>query len=43
MTDDLHELSALYALDVLDAPERARFEAHLAECDRCSDELGFPA
>jgi anti-sigma factor RsiW len=39
MTDDLHELSALYALDVLDAPERARFEAHLAECDRCSSEL----
>lgn len=39
MTDDLHELSALYALDVLDAPERARFEAHLAECDRCAGEL----
>jgi anti-sigma factor RsiW len=39
MTDDLHELSALYALDVLDAPERARFEAHLASCDRCSSEL----
>jgi anti-sigma factor RsiW len=39
MTDDLHELSALYALDVLNAPERARFEAHLAECDRCSGEL----
>jgi anti-sigma factor RsiW len=39
MTDDLHELSALYALDVLDAPERARFEAHLAGCDRCSSEL----
>jgi anti-sigma factor RsiW len=39
MTDDLHELSALYALDVLDAPDRARFEAHLASCDRCSTEL----
>jgi anti-sigma factor RsiW len=39
MTDDLHELSALYALDVLDARERARFEAHLAGCDRCSSEL----
>jgi anti-sigma factor RsiW len=39
MTEDLHELSALYALDVLDAPERARFEAHLAGCDRCSTEL----
>lgn len=32
MTDDLHELSALYALDLLDADERARFEEHLAEC-----------
>jgi anti-sigma factor RsiW len=39
MTDDLHELSALYALDVLDERERARFEAHLAGCDRCSSEL----
>jgi anti-sigma factor RsiW len=39
MTDDLHELSALYALDVLDASERARFEAHLAECDQCSTDL----
>jgi len=39
MTDDLHELSALYALDVLDASERARFEAHLADCDRCSTDL----
>ena len=34
MPDDLHELSALYALDLLDADERARFEEHLAECDR---------
>ena len=39
MPDELHELSALYALDVLDADERARFEAHLAECERCSQEL----
>ena len=39
MPDDLHELSALYALDVLDADERARFEEHLAECERCSSEL----
>jgi anti-sigma factor RsiW len=39
MPDDLHELSALYALDVLDAEERARFEEHLAECERCSAEL----
>ena len=39
MPDDLHELSALYALDVLDADERARFEEHLADCDRCATDL----
>jgi anti-sigma-K factor RskA len=39
MPDDLHELSALYALDVLDADERARFEDHLAECEQCRGEL----
>ena len=39
MPDDLHELSALYALDVLDADERARFEEHLADCDRCTTDL----
>jgi len=39
MPDDLHELSALYALDVLDADERARFEDHLAECEHCRGEL----
>jgi anti-sigma factor RsiW len=39
MPDELHDLSALYALDVLDADERARFEAHLATCERCTDEL----
>ena len=36
MTDDLHELSALYALDVLDRDERDRFEAHLAELRRAA-------
>jgi anti-sigma factor RsiW len=39
MPEDLHELSALYALDVLDADERARFERHLDDCERCSTEL----
>ena len=39
MPDDLHDLSALYALDVLDAAERARFEEHLAGCDRCTTDL----
>lgn len=39
MPDDLHELSALYALDVLDADERERFEEHLAGCEQCQGEL----
>jgi anti-sigma factor RsiW len=42
MADDLHELSALYALDALDADDRARYEAHLDECARCRDDVaGF--
>jgi anti-sigma factor RsiW len=39
MADDVHELSALYALDVLSDNERARFEQHLEECDRCREEI----
>ena len=39
MADDLHELSALYALDALDGEERGRFEAHLDDCERCRSEL----
>ena len=39
MADDLHELSALYALDALDGDDRARFEEHLDGCERCRDEL----
>ena len=39
MADDVHELSALYALDVLSGEERARFEEHLDECDRCRADL----
>jgi anti-sigma factor RsiW len=39
MPDDVHELSALYALDVLDDEQRASFERHLAECERCQAEL----
>lgn len=42
MTTDLHDLSAAYALDALDAHERARFEAHLDQCESCRQELaGF--
>src|SRR6266536_2260843 len=39
MADDLHELSALYALDALDAGDRARYEAHLDECARSRDDV----
>jgi anti-sigma factor RsiW len=39
---DVHELTAGYALDALDAEERARYESHLASCERCRAELqGF--
>ncbi len=39
---ELHDLTAGYALDALDDDERERYERHLAECDRCRDELaGF--
>ena len=39
MAEDLHELSALYALDALTGEDVARFESHLAECDQCQREL----
>ena len=39
MPDDVHELSALYALDVLSGDERTRFEQHLDECERCRSEI----
>jgi anti-sigma-K factor RskA len=39
---DVHELTAGYALDALDPPERARYEEHLATCERCRTDLqGF--
>ena len=39
---DLHDLTAGYALDALDPDERGRYEAHLASCGSCRDELhGF--
>jgi anti-sigma-K factor RskA len=37
---DVHELTAAYALDALDAEDRAAYEAHLASCERCRSELG---
>jgi anti-sigma factor RsiW len=39
MADDLHQLSALYALDALDGADRGRFEDHLDDCERCQTEL----
>jgi anti-sigma-K factor RskA len=33
----IHELSAAYALDALDAPERVEFEEHLTRCIECQD------
>jgi anti-sigma-K factor RskA len=39
---ELHDLTAAYALDALDADERSAYEAHLASCERCHEELrGF--
>ena len=39
---DLHDLTPAYALDALDAAEREEYEAHLASCDLCREELdGF--
>ncbi|MFJ4471461.1 anti-sigma factor domain-containing protein [Streptomyces sp. NPDC089424] len=36
---DLHGLAAPYALDALEPDERARFEKHLASCERCAREV----
>jgi anti-sigma-K factor RskA len=34
-----HELAAGYALDALDADDLRTFQAHLATCDRCRDDV----
>ncbi len=39
METSIHELSAGYALDALDAAERLAFERHLPDCAACQDEL----
>ena len=39
MENGIHELTAGYALDVLDADERWAYETHLASCERCRAEL----
>ncbi|WP_370618803.1 anti-sigma factor [Mumia qirimensis] len=44
MTSDPHNLSGAYALDALDPTERDAYEAHLAECSDCAEEVhGFRA
>lgn len=39
MTMDLHALTGAYALDALEDPECRQFEAHLAECEACAEEV----
>jgi anti-sigma factor RsiW len=39
MEERIHELTAGYALDALDAEERGAYEAHLAGCGRCQEDL----
>ena len=39
MTPDIHTLAGAYVLDAVDPEERAGFEAHLAECESCRDEV----
>jgi len=36
---DIHDLTAAYALDALDLEESETYEAHLAQCVRCREEL----
>jgi len=37
--DDIRGLSGAYAVDAVDDVERARFEAHMAGCSECRDEV----
>ena len=39
METGIHELTAGYALDALDAEERSAYEAHLPGCEQCQAEL----
>jgi anti-sigma-K factor RskA len=39
METGIHELTAGYALDALDAEERSAYEAHLAGCAQCREDL----
>lgn len=37
--EDLHQLTAAYALDALDPDEESAFEEHLSRCEPCREEL----
>jgi anti-sigma-K factor RskA len=37
--EDPHTLAGAYAMDAVDAADRARFEQHLAGCESCLDEV----
>jgi anti-sigma-K factor RskA len=39
--DDIHELTAPYALDALDEQEVREFEQHLRDCEHCRDEVAM--
>jgi anti-sigma-K factor RskA len=39
MDNGIHELTAGYALDALDADERRAYESHLADCAQCQEDL----
>jgi anti-sigma-K factor RskA len=39
--DTIHELTAPYALDALDAPETEAFEEHLRHCEDCRQEVAL--
>ena len=36
---DVHTLAGAYAMDAISAPDRARFERHLAGCAACAQEI----
>ena len=39
MGNEIHDLTAAYALDALDEADAREYEAHLRDCVRCRDEL----
>ena len=39
MKREPHTLAGAYAMDAISEPDRARFEAHLARCEECAQEI----